>query len=616
LLPWDEIDRYGAIDPQNARLRALLADVIGSDAWRLLWLPPALPYYETHSEFESEAARRFTKRLVFSAWHVVPKVIATIVSYEAERRMVGLGDKRDREIRYTTESSTRPGRLLDFRMDGTRAAAMTSFAFVYPSAALAELCDPRVIAAELSAGGDVPSRDAILAAARAQLDPMISQLVACRPRSGPVDLRWYWAAPLYLDKRRDAAGIKDWLVDRNAPLDWAGADDSEGAEHSRFGAHLAEARRWIDGDDDLGPPPADLTEVLAELAIGGPAVAALRALWRVAGESQPVENLRKAAARIAWGFRALFNGPDETALVRSRVASEVPYWRAALRYGIDGNLQAVLDEYVHCLRDWRGFIGQESEKMAADLGETAYAALTLRTASYRTDVPRKSNGRIEVERRSMRGRFALRFGNDQGTDGDVVRMSQVSLAFNSPFWPFVLATTSVGQEGLDFHLYCHAVVHWNLPRNPVDLEQREGRVHRFKGHAVRKNVASVYGRECLGLSHQTADDVWADLFDMARLRRPANASDIIPYWVFQPDQDLSSPRGRAAATIERYVPALPLSREKGHLEALLRSVATYRLAFGQPRQEDLLRHLHRHPDDANLRRRLDGLQVDLSPLAK
>ena len=38
---------------------------------------------------------------------------------------------------------------------------------------------------------------------------------------------------------------------------------------------------------------------------------------------------------------------------------------------------------------------------------------------------------------------------------------------NSPFWPFVLATTSVGQEGLDFQQYCHAVVHWNLPSNPV-----------------------------------------------------------------------------------------------------------------------------------------------------
>ena len=44
-------------------------------------------------------------------------------------------------------------------------------------------------------------------------------------------------------------------------------------------------------------------------------------------------------------------------------------------------------------------------------------------------------------------------------------------------------STSIGQEGLDFHTYCHAVVHWNLPSNPVDMEQREGRVHRYKGHA-------------------------------------------------------------------------------------------------------------------------------------
>jgi hypothetical protein len=57
----------------------------------------------------------------------------------------------------------------------------------------------------------------------------------------------------------------------------------------------------------------------------------------------------------------------------------------------------------------------------------------------------------------------------------------------------LLATTSVGQEGLDFHPYCHAVYHWDLPSNPVDMEQREGRVHRYKGHAVRKNVARRFG---------------------------------------------------------------------------------------------------------------------------
>ncbi len=58
---------------------------------------------------------------------------------------------------------------------------------------------------------------------------------------------------------------------------------------------------------------------------------------------------------------------------------------------------------------------------------------------------------------------------------------------------FVLASTSVGQEGLDFHAYCHAAMHWNLRSNPVDLEQREGRVDRYKGHALRKNVAAKHG---------------------------------------------------------------------------------------------------------------------------
>ena len=97
----------------------------------------------------------------------------------------------------------------------------------------------------------------------------------------------------------------------------------------------------------------------------------------------------------------------------------------------------------------------------------------------------------------MRVRFALRFGRDGTDDANVLQRSDaVRSAFNSPFWPFVLSSTSVGQEGLDFHQYCHAVVHWNLPANPVDLEQREGRVHRYKGHAVRKNVAARQRQAC------------------------------------------------------------------------------------------------------------------------
>ncbi len=37
-----------------------------------------------------------------------------------------------------------------------------------------------------------------------------------------------------------------------------------------------------------------------------------------------------------------------------------------------------------------------------------------------------------------------------------------------------------------------------LRSNAIELEQREGRVHRYKGHAVRKNVAAKHGAAVLG----------------------------------------------------------------------------------------------------------------------
>ena len=45
------------------------------------------------------------------------------------------------------------------------------------------------------------------------------------------------------------------------------------------------------------------------------------------------------------------------------------------------------------------------------------------------------------------------------------------------------------------------------------------------------------------------------------------------------------------AVIERHVPSLPLSRESSRLPALRRSLAVYRMVFGQPRQEDLVEHM-------------------------
>ena len=101
--------------------------------------------------------------------------------------------------------------------------------------------------------------------------------------------------------------------------------------------------------------------------------------------------------------------------------------------------------------------------------------------------------RLVIDRFQMCGRFTVRLAPHGEDEAGEQRTGLVRVAFNSSFRPFVLASTSVGQEGLDFHPYCHRLVHWNLPSNPVDLEQREGRVHRYKSHAVRLNLAAAHG---------------------------------------------------------------------------------------------------------------------------
>ena len=59
-------------------------------------------------------------------------------------------------------------------------------------------------------------------------------------------------------------------------------------------------------------------------------------------------------------------------------------------------------------------------------------------------------------------------------------------AFNTPFLPFVLMTTSIGTEGLDFHLYCNRLAHYTCPSSIVELEQKNGRIDRRRSLAQRR----------------------------------------------------------------------------------------------------------------------------------
>lgn len=70
------------------------------------------------------------------------------------------------------------------------------------------------------------------------------------------------------------------------------------------------------------------------------------------------------------------------------------------------------------------------------------------------------------------------------------RPSEIRSAFNSPFAPFVLATTSVGEEGLDFHRYCRREIHWDPPATGSSLAQRIGRIVRYRGLLQRRALAA------------------------------------------------------------------------------------------------------------------------------
>lgn len=605
-LPWSEWKAYRRLDPGNARLRSLQQATVGAGMWRLLWMPPSLPYYRLAGPFAGAVSERCTKRLIFSAWQVVPKAIATLLSYEAERLTI---TSHEPGAENTPEARRRRRPLLRFAHTDNRLTGMPILGMLYPSAALAAWADPLSLAGcAVRDGGGPPSLETALSQAEDLIRPHLQALPAYREASGPEDEGWYWAAPILLDLQENGEQVRTWFADAQLAPSWSGApDDAEEDGESNWAAHVDQARELVAGRLKLGSPPSDLTHVLALMALAGPGIAVLRTFSRLVPPSGVESLIRHGAGHIAWALRSLFNLPEVTALLRGLNGAE-PYWRRVLEYCAAGCLQAALDEYAHVLLDAEGLRGKAPEVLLDGLTTAMADALTLRTVTLWADDLRVEADRVVEETVGMRARFALRYGSEQGDDKRVTRHTQVQNAFNSPFWPFVLASTSIGQEGLDFHPYCHAVVHWDLPHNPVDMEQREGRVHRYKGHAVRKNLARVHMAETLGLMPQggIAPDPWEKVFDAGIAARPPGSSDLVPFWVY-PIED--------GACIERHVPYLPLSQDEERLQALRRSLAVYRVVFGQPRQEDVVSFLLDHMPEEQVRAVLADLQIDLAPPA-
>lgn len=115
---------------------------------------------------------------------------------------------------------------------------------------------------------------------------------------------------------------------------------------------------------------------------------------------------------------------------------------------------------------------------------------------------------------------------------------------------------------------------------------------------MRKNLAATLGQEAVS----GREGVWPRLFELAERRSGELSSGLIPYWV------ASGPH-----KIERHVFSLPLSRDIGQHRALRRSLAVYRMVFGQPRQEDLMEWLLERLEEDERERLMKNMLINLRP---
>lgn len=64
-----------------------------------------------------------------------------------------------------------------------------------------------------------------------------------------------------------------------------------------------------------------------------------------------------------------------------------------------------------------------------------------------------------------------------GTSNDA--REKIKSGFNTPFYPQVLIATATMQEGIDLHMECRRIIHYDLEWNPASMEQRVGRIDRI-----------------------------------------------------------------------------------------------------------------------------------------
>lgn len=595
-LDFEQLQNYQLSDYPNAKFRQLVNETIEEgELWKLLWLPPSMPYYSGMGVYANKS--NLSKTLIFSRWVMVPKMIAGLLSYEVERRTLGKSTNlKNLKPIYTPKKTSKglpgkrkPAPILRLQLKKKKAESMRSFTLLYPSKTLSEL--------DFFSVNKVNDYKQVRREKLAEISALLDRLKDYETHE-IVDKDWYWVAPLLLDKVFHFKEYELWIKN----LKFHSLTKRSTGETNRNKAveiHLETLKQMFGatpGNCGLGKMPDNLAEIMMDMAFGSPANCVLRSLSKYFNWEDFSFNLLEQSLELGYDFMLFFDKPEtiSTILINeslkdkrikdNRDKTDI-HWNLVLRYCIDGNLLAVLQEYCHML--------YSKNRSIENLSESLAKGLNIRTSIVKMEGLKNNN----PESKNLRCHFAVNFGNQNlETDKGVSRAGDIIDNFNSPFRPFVLASTSLGQEGLDFHYYCRKIVHWNLPRNPVEFEQREGRINRFKGLVIRQNLSKKY-RDKLS----TKKEIWDELFEVAELEecKKLDKPEIIPYWFTDAEEELK---------IERIVPLLPMSKDVAIYKELISTLAIYRLTFGQPRQEELVNSIKSKLTDVQ---DLDSLYLNL-----
>jgi hypothetical protein len=515
-------------------LRALTS-AVPADGLLLPWVAPSAEWWPMAGPWRDARAEKW---LLFSRFRAVPPTVASALSMEAEHLALGAssaGFKHDGVEAERLSSETQFN------------ASKNALALFLPWPTLARLGDPR-------------------------RDPgcTFSELLARTKDRVRRELREAWRVPERPTERGPReiwellVGLEGerWLLDAVGQL--AGSESGLGEVHKEW----LEARR-----QPLTHVSPEEVDLLAEWALTAPGVVLGRALSRhvptaleraPSGLGRPEEQ-RGFSATLDLSWRGLRTYLDRPWFLRRHRAAKQPYADVVRGLVRDGNLESALDEHLWILRRVR------SSKPSVIYGAMS-RALSVRASEAHFRLADGDGNTVQLRAHAALPFVDAREATRKGTDG--YRPDELRDAFNSPFWPHVLCTTSVGQEGLDFHLWCRKLVHWDLPSNPVDLEQREGRVRRFGGLAVRR----VMARDFVGCVSKASGTPWDAILASAE-EAVDDSTGLQPWWSYP------------GADVERHYIDIPFSRREAERRRLQDLRWVYRVVLGQPHQEDLMEKL-------------------------